>query len=777
MLKRKEFIVTGQVQGVGFRPFVYTLAQKFSLTGFVSNTREGVFIEVQGDEEVILHFSYALEHELPPLAQITKLEVSPKEIIKNETVFSIVMTESKGKGHNVLISPDVAHCEACKNEMLDKNDTTRYLYPFINCTHCGPRFSITHSMPYDRETTSMACFPLCKKCQEEYTNPLDRRFHAQPTACNTCGVEIWTEDNKKNFEALKATIEKLHAGKIVAIKGLGGFHLACDATNIEAINTLRQRKFRPHKALAIMVHTVEKAKEIAEINEVELELLQSRQRPIVLCKKKENALPDILAPDTDRIGIMLPSSPLHELLFNSEHFGINDENFKALIMTSGNPASEPICLKNREAAKKLSHIADAFLFHNRDILVRVDDSVLFAKDKEIIHLDDNPLPFTSIRRARGYVPSPLVLPTLENSKQNNSLLAFGADLKGTCCIIKQDTEKSEAFVGQHVGDIESLKNQEFLLETVEHLSKILDVEPDLVIADAHPNAYSRLMAEEFANAKNIPFTTLQHHAAHAFSLLADNSELEPSIVLVLDGTGYGLDNTIWGGELLYVEPRNAYWQRIGHFQQVLQVGNDMAVQKPFYMTMSFLHAVNKSYTLENIDTFVQEAIQELCSRNMGINSSSCGRLFDAVGVLLGCNAEISYEGQVPVQLEAMQDFSAQDFDIFDAFTENNMSVFDSHSLFNACLQKKIEGKADAFIARYFHLSLAHSLAKWTLDAAKEYNVTKVGMSGGVFLNKTLSKEISLALLKRDIQPLLHKNYSPCDASLSLGQAFFASLKK
>ncbi len=775
MLKRKEIIVAGQVQGVGFRPFVYTLAQKYSLVGSVLNSREGVFIEVEGLAENIKNFEFSLQNELPPLAKITSFISSDKELKKKENEFTIIMSDTKGKGHAVLISPDVAHCEECKKEMLDNNDKNRYLYPFINCTHCGPRFSITHSMPYDRITTSMACFPLCDDCQKEYTNPLDRRFHAQPTACNFCGVQTWTEDNKKNFDSIKNTIEKLHNGKIIAIKGLGGFHLACDAFNLESISTLRLRKNRPHKALAIMVKNIETAKELAKINNEEEKLLTSRQRPIVLCKKIPNALPDLLSPDTDTIGIMLPSSPLHELLFNGKHFNIEKEDFKALVMTSGNPAHEPICLKNREAAKKLSSIADAFLFHNRDILVRVDDSVLFAKDEAIKKLDDSENPIISIRRARGYVPTPLELPHINQGKTKN-ILAFGADLKGTCCIAKQGKDKTIAFVGQHVGDIESMKNQEFLLETIEHLSKILDVSPDIVVADAHPNAFSRLLAEEYATQKNIECINLQHHAAHAFSLLADNHELEPCLSLVLDGTGYGLDNTIWGGELLYIEPQKAQWHRIGHFKKTLQVANDRAVQKPFYMTQSFLHSINKKYIMKGIDEFEQNAIQELCDKNMGIHTSSCGRLFDAVGVLLGCVSEISYEGQVPVQLEAMQDFTYSDFDVFESYKENNMEVFDSHALFKKCFNMKIANINNNKIARYFHLSLAQSLAFYVMKAAKELKIKKIGLSGGVLLNKSLCKDLSLILLKHGFDVLLHKSYSPSDASLSLGQAFFSSLK-
>ncbi len=774
MIIRRKCVVVGQVQGVGFRPFVYTLAISLDLTGSVSNTREGVFIEIQGSENNIEKFKTRLFDELPPLAEILSYKEEECPLVDDEKEFQIVITDSHGKGHSVRISPDVAHCEACKNEMLDK-ENKRYLYPFINCTHCGPRFSITHSMPYDRVTTSMSCFPLCEKCKEEYTNPLDRRFHAQPTACHICGVKIWTEEGFENFDAIKITLQKLHEGKILAIKGLGGFHLACDAMNIKAIENLRERKNRPSKAFAIMVKNIDKARDIAYIDEIEEELLTSRQRPIVICKRKENILPDILSPDTKTIGIMLPSTPLHELFFNAEHF--DEKNFEALVMTSGNPAGEPICLKNREARDKLADFVDGFLFHNRDILVRVDDSVLFAKPQHI-RIDEKDS-FVSIRRARGYVPTPVSLPIdFEKpcSKKQN-ILAFGADLKNTCCITRTNEEKIEAIVGQHVGDMASIKNQDFLLETIEHLTKIYDVEPKVVVADAHPNAYSHLLAEEYASARNLPCITLQHHAAHAFALLADNSYANPCIVIVLDGTGYGLDNTMWGGELLYIDPQKGEWKRVGHFSKVFQPANDRAVENPWYMTQSYLQSIGLSYFIESVDKDEQGIIYELCEKNMGIQTSSCGRLFDAVGVLLACNPIISYEGQVAMQLEAKQDENFNEFDMIDSYLDdNNILIFDNLKLFKNCVERKMNKQSDSEIARYFHLSLAHSLVDWARKACEIYGVNSVGMTGGVFLNKTLIREVSQELTNISIKPLLHKNFSPSDASLSLGQAFYGSLK-
>ncbi len=781
--KRVKFIISGQVQGVGFRPFVYTLARSLLLSGFVGNTKEGVLIELQGSEVSIDKFRQSLFTDLPPLAHILSLESVDIEclpIIKGEEYDFCIIQSEESSTHQTLISPDFAHCDACKNEMLDKNDT-RYLYPFINCTHCGPRFSITHSMPYDRKTTSMHCFALCEKCTEEYTNPLDRRFHAQPTACHACGVQVWDTENNKNFDALKATIQKLHQGKIIAIKGLGGFHLACDAFNEVSIRTLRQRKQRPHKALAIMLGTIEKAHEVAYIDEEEARLLTLQSRPIVICKAKES-ISHLLSPDTNTIGIMLPVSPLHELFFHAEHFG--EEKFKALVMTSANAKSEPICLSNREAREKLKDIADDFLFHNRDILVRVDDSVLFAYPKKLREKSSSIVNdgFISVRRSRGYVPTYVELPLEESTRaqheQNNlSLLAFGADLKNTATVTKFSKNSVYAFVGQHIGDLESAKNQEFLHESIEHLIKILAVKPDKVICDAHPNAYSSLLAQEYAHKHNIPLLTLQHHKAHAFALAADNNENNPFIAIVLDGTGYGEDNTFWGGELFSVEVQRALANRCGHFEKVKQVANDKAVHSPYYMAQVFMHAIHiTEHFFKDKEDFEENAVKELCAKNMGITSTSCGRLLDAIGVLLDCtkenNFEITYEGQVPILLEKMQNQNYTNFDVLEPIKEEEMLVFPSIKLFEKCYQMKCENVDYADIARYAHLTLAHSLALWAFELCKNTGIKKVGLSGGVFLNRTLLTETVLALQDYDLDVMIHKNYSPSDASISLGQAFY-----
>ncbi len=760
---RKNIIITGQVQGVGFRPFIFNLANSLHISGFVQNSAQGLIIEAQANIDILKDFYEKILINHPPMAQILSITCAEIDKKNNENSF-IILESTSANTHSILIGADIAHCDDCKKELLD-NTNKRYLYPFINCTNCGPRFSIIKSLPYDRNKTSMACFPLCKECEEEYNNPIDRRFHAQPTACNKCGVEIWTNDNIQSYDAIEKTISRLEAGYIVAIKGIGGFHLACNALFEDSIATLRTRKNRPHKALAIMVKDIESAKKFAYIDKVEENLLSSPRRPIVICKSKAN-LPSNINPDTNTIGIMLPSSPLHELLFYNN-------KLEVLVMTSGNNHANPIAISNREAVDKLNTIADYFLFHNRDILIRVDDSVIMSKAKEIRHLSSKKFPFTSIRRARGYVPECLVL---SESLKSSNILALGADLKATSCIIKDN----KAFVSQHIGNMQNLENQVFMQENIEHMQNLLAIKPKQIVIDAHPNAYMREYAKHLAEEQNIECLEVQHHVAHAYALLADNNLHEPICILTLDGTGYGLDNTSWGGELFFVDPTKAICKRLGSFEKTLQPAFDTAVKKPYYMLASYLYKstnINKDKILLDYPDIPQ--IQELCIANVGLYTSSCGRLFDAIASLCNCIDKITYEGQAAMQLEAMQDMSYNYFDIVD-FTRDEFSTLNTQKLFDNCLDfldKNFDDpKKHAKLARYFHLSLTHSLSIWAMAKAKEYNTNNIGLTGGVFLNATLLKEICIILEKHDYKPIIHQEYSCSDASISLGQAYFALCK-
>ncbi|MBP3731107.1 MAG: carbamoyltransferase HypF, partial [Mailhella sp.] len=550
MQKRQVYIVCGQVQGVGFRPFIYREAERLGLTGNVRNTPEGVRIEVQGSEESLADFS-EFASRLPPLARISSLKISGAPLAASEKEFCILhSSEGMHKGHAVLVSPDVAPCPRCLEDMADPSDR-RFGYAFTNCTDCGPRYTITRSIPYDRPVTSMACFRMCGSCMKEYHDPGSRRFHAQPNACPDCGPMLWLQraghDSKtggmqqsppfrrllnhgadeaeaSGKAAVLLLLEELRRGSIAAIKGLGGFHLVCDAFNEKAIALLRERKRRPHKPLAVMTASLESAAGLADIGNdggSARRLLESPARPIVICPRLN--LPDILAPDTADIGLMLPSTPLHYLLFHPEWCGGSaKEAPRALVMTSGNPHGAPLCLGNREAFKRLSGMADVFLFHDRDILVRVDDSVLFPARPE--HGMAMPL---TVRRARGYTPSPLRLAALEGLGADSSVFAAGAELKSTFCL----TRGAEAFLSQHIGDAGNAECMDFYRGTLRHMLSLLEVNPCLAVRDLHPDYPSSLLAEEFAMQRGIALEALQHHAAHICAVMAEHGMAHPVIGL------------------------------------------------------------------------------------------------------------------------------------------------------------------------------------------------------------------------------------------------------
>lgn len=730
-MKRVQYIVQGQVQGVGFRPFVYRIALDNNVSGFVGNTPLGVCIEIQGNSTNLDAFDNDFQKKLPPLARIssqTKKEISPLPL---EMDFRIHISEQgTHSGHNVLVSPDVATCSACRKDILDTQNR-RYAYAFTNCTDCGPRYTIIKSIPYDRQSTSMACFPLCAKCEAEYTNPLDRRFHAQPNACEECGPLLWLVDTAGNkiaehHDAVSKCLELLKAGKIVAIKSLGGFQLACDAQNIGAINAIRSRKNRPHKSLAVMVPDMDTAHKIAHISPNAQKLLESSAAPIVLCPKK-NILPESIAPDTKRIGIMLAYTPLHMLLFHREiseqmsspveleplQASLKQEPLVplvplvplALVMTSANASGEPICIGNREAFTKLAYIADAYLFHNRDILVRVDDSVALPWDmtsrvtvttgaklkkgdkknsakfkKEGIpsiksmpkmEIENNSEGIIYFRRARGYVPTPIELPQIPEKKSpvQSRIIGFGAHLKATFCI----TRGKEAFVSQHIGDMENLACMEFYEESLAHMLKLLEIKPQLAVCDLHPDFLSTRMAQDFSTKHGIELVQLQHHFAHVYAVLAEHSKdinpFAPVLALSLDGTGYGTDGSIWGGELLLVEGQKM--QRLGRLRPFSLPGGEMAIQEPWRIAHALYREVAQMPAqiqqteqtpthkwqapwyeeYEPIIPFLNDIIraQIQCPK-----TSSCGRLFDAVSALCGLCSSITYEGQAAIRLEEAQ---------------------------------------------------------------------------------------------------------------------------
>lgn len=813
MIIREQHHIQGQVQGVGFRPFIYKLAYKHDLNGFVTNNATGVLLEIEGNEQNIHEFNNELPTSLPPLAQIVS-HVKEQISLKHDTSFIIQKsTLGKHKGHHVLISPDVALCHDCQKDIMTQHDR-RYQYPFTNCTSCGPRYTITQSIPYDRLYTTMACFPMCKECQKEYDDPTDRRFHAQPNACAICGPKLWLYDKNnttslyehakiKDINAIKTSLDHLHNGQIIAIKSLGGFQLACDAYNENAIKTLRVRKNRPHKAFAIMVKDIETAKSIAYIGKNAEKLLLSSAAPIVLCIKKSNSLPISLAPDTHRIGIMLPYTPLHHILFHHDTWAP-----KALIMTSANAKGNPICIGNRQALTELEDIVDIFLFHDRDILIRVDDSVCLPLE----HEGETSLPnAVYFRRARGYVPSPCLMP--KRIQNTETVLGVGAFLKNTFCI----TKNQHAFVSQHIGDAQNPAVMDFFTETYTHLTNLLEVKPQKIVCDLHPDFPTTHFALDFAQQNNIPILRLPHHFAHIYAVLAEYPDytLEPVLGLVLDGTGFGADHTSWGGELLYLDPKNNIMLRLGRLKPIPLPGGEIAIQEPWRIAHAlYTIAVENKDIDESIShdlpylknpLYAQMAphISELVKKNINcVESSGCGRLFDAVSALCGLCSTSEYEGQAAIRLENMlQNYthakplyqctihehpnskelknymkSRIEMDAQTIFDSNHdftpLFELDSYKLFTHLIQCLHDNMSTQTISYIFHHSLAMGFTDMIQKVQSIYGIKNIVLTGGVFNNETMLRSVHTLL--KGYTVMTPKNIPIGDAGISLGQAFFGT---
>ena len=820
-------MASGQVQGVGFRPFVYRLAAEGGLTGTVGNTSEGVRMELQGPNEEVQRFGLRLRAELPPLARLTGVVEHDLPTVEGETDFRIVSSSGEAS-HSVLVSPDMSVCADCLADMHDSANP-RHNYAFTNCTNCGPRYTITRSIPYDRAVTSMSCFPLCPQCAAEYANPADRRFHAQPVACPVCGPRLWfvdaataregctapTDDTMRN--ALEKAVQTLLEGKILALKGLGGFQLACDARNAQSLQELRQRKNRPHKPLALMVGNLATARTLCALTPEHEALLQSPEKPVVLCPRhmpqdigavagSAGWLPPEVAPDTGKVGIMLPYTPLHAVFF--DWLAERSPLPPVLVMTSANAGGEPICLGNREALNRLEHLADAWLLHDRDILVRVDDSVVTLQPRLPAAMPDATLNTTNTahaaatpaganllseplfyRRARGYVPRPVFLPQSEQG--GPCVLGTGAELKATICL----TRGREAFVGQHIGDLENPATLGFYEEVAAHLEKLLEVRPEALVCDAHPDFLSTRYAEARAQREGIPLWRLQHHAAHAAAVLAENSHYGPALALCLDGTGLGDDGTVWGGELLFMELEKPHWQRLGRLAPCALPGGDAAVRQPWRIAQA-LHALceQEGITIPPLHPWLPDqaqaaaAVTEMLRRNINCPAtSSCGRLFDAVAAQLGLCQSTSYEGQAAIRLEDAANRAAGSVKEALEGTAPNKTVaqlvwpvgiasrqglleMDSAGLFAHVVRAQEHGMDATEAAARFHLSLARALAAMAGRAARKLGVNTVGLSGGVMQNATLARLLPLALAEQGLTALTHHELPPGDGGLSLGQA-------
>jgi hydrogenase maturation protein HypF len=750
----------GVVQGVGFRPFVYQLATKHNLKGWVCNTSEDVKIEVQGESKDLKHFLSELQNNAPPLAHIEKISVTyhtPTDYTSFEIRLSI--TE---EGKYQLVSPDIATCPECLSEILSPEDR-RYHYPFTNCTNCGPRFTIIEDVPYDRPKTTMRYFQMCPDCQAEYDNPIDRRFHAQPNACPKCGPRLELLDTRGNHvetsDVIAAASRLLKDRKILAIKGLGGFLLACDATSEKAVQLLRQRKRRPFKPLAIMVADMEEAKRHCLVSEEEEKLLTSSQSPIVLMWwKPDSTVCQAVAPNLKYLGVMLPYTPLHHILLR--------EVGLPLVMTSGNISEEPIAKDNDEAIRRLSGIADYFLVHNRDIYARYDDSVTVIERGEV----------QLTRRARSYAPFPIHLPF--TAKQ---VLGCGAEEKNNFCL----TKDNYAFVSQHIGDMENLETLEHFQNTLALYKKLFRIEPEIVAYDLHPEYLSTKYALELGNQfSHLKLVPVQHHHAHIVSCMVDNKVKNPVIGVALDGTGYGSDGRIWGGEFLVVDYKG--FQRMGHLEYLPLPGGVAAIKRPYRTAIGYLLRLLGGNFLSSKLAFLKkvDAVEiELIKRQIhaGLNSplnSSLGRLFDAVSALLDVRGEIDYEGQAAVELEMAAydavDKVGNDSYPYSIIEHDGTNIVQLKELLSAIVEDLYQDVSKATISARFHNTIARMICEMCQLIAKSTGINRVALSGGVFQNRLLLRKVVPLLESAGFSVLTHKQVPCNDGGISLGQAVIAN---
>ena len=791
---QRRLRVSGVVQGVGFRPHVWRLAHDLGLAGWVRNDAGGVEILLEGDAEAVEGFTRRLAEELPPLARLRELSWRDAPASGGHTDF--VITESGGGPAATMIGHDTAVCPDCLAELFDPRDR-RWRYAFINCTHCGPRYTLTRGLPYDRARTSMAAFPLCPACAREYRDPADRRFHAEPTACPACGPRLWLETLTPRSAPAAApqsdpvadALARLQAGQIVAIKGLGGFHLACDARNEAAVRRLRERKDREEKPFAVMAANVASVARWAEIGEAQRAVLQSPERPIVLLRKRpgaDAALPGI-APGLAWLGVLLPYTPLHWLLFH-EAAGRpagTDWTHAAqdliLVMTSANPGGEPLVIGNDEARARLAGIADALLLHDRDIVVRCDDSVVRVESD---HRSPRAAQPQFIRRARGHTPRPIRL-----SAAGPSVLALGGHLKNTVCVTRGD----EAYVSQHIGGLDNPATCDMLAEVTAHLLDILRVRPEAVAHDLNPDFFSTRHALELGARWGVPAIAVQHHHAHIAAVMAEHGVDGPVLGLALDGIGLGPEDAppaspaagrgvggvardpvvsgrAWGGELLRVD--GAGFSRLGHLRPLPLPGGDRAAREPWRMAAAALHALGRGDEIARRFPDRPQARRLhalLQSRLHCPPTTSLGRWFDAAAGLLGVRAVMAYEGQAAMLLEGLAE---QAGDVA-PLTEDYV-LQDDGRLDLLPLLARLADEGDARRgAALFHATLARGLADWVTRAAEREGLDTVALGGGCFLNHILSRRLASLLHERGMRVLAAAEIPPNDGGLSLGQAWVA----
>ncbi len=740
--------VSGLVQGVGFRPFVWREATSRGLTGWVGNDSAGVILEVEGDGDAVAALLDALNRP-PPLARVAEIRTEPLAV-SGDTRFE-VRTSATGGARRALVSPDTATCDDCLHELYDSADR-RYRYPFINCTACGPRYTIVRAVPYDRSRTTMAPFAMCARCQAEYDDPADRRFHAEPTCCPDCGPQLRLLGRgglSPSEDPVAGTVDLLRRGEVVAVKGLGGYHLAVDAQQEMAVAALRVRKHREDRPFALMVADIDAARSMCEVDAVELELLTSAARPIVILTRRADArVAHSVAPGAPTLGLMLPYTPLHSLLL--ETFG------GPIVLTSGNASDEPIAFDDGDAQQRLAGIADAYLLHDRAIRTRVDDSVAKVVRRRAL----------PVRRSRGYVPGPIRLP----QETPQPVLACGAALKNTFCIARG----GQAFVSHHVGDLGDYPTMLAYLDGIRHLTGLLDVDPKVVAHDLHPDYPSTRYAHELAE---VALIGVQHHHAHIASCLADNGVAGPVIGVAFDGVGLGTDGTAWGGEFLIADLIRA--ERAAHLGQVAMPGGDAAVHQPWRMAAAHLDAAYGGELPAGLAVVARQGRrwdQVLAAARAGINApvtSSAGRLFDAVSSLLGVRDVASYEGQAAIELENIAD--PRECGTYGVpVSAGPVAVADVGQLVRALVDDLATGTAVPVLAARFHNAVADLVVDVCRRLSELHGLSTVALSGGVFQNSLLVCRCLDRLEGNGFRVLTHHQVPPNDGGISLGQAAVAA---
>jgi len=754
-IKREQIRVDGLVQGVGFRPFVYRLAQDCKLRGFVNNTSAGALIEIEGSLQQLDAFRQRLTREAPPLANIVNvehLEISPG----CDSAFSIQISKKENRS-KTFISPDVTVCDDCLSELFDPGDR-RHGYPFINCTNCGPRYTIIKSIPYDRAFTSMNAFQMCEKCSAEYHDPESRRFHAQPNACAECGPQLRLRDSAgrpmETADPITAAISCLKAGKIVALRGIGGFHLAVDAANDAATLRLRQRKGRGQKPFALMAPDLKTIKKLCRVNACEGKALVSLERPIVLlAARSNNTLAPSIAPNNSNLGVMLPYTPLHYLLLKN--------HFDALVMTSGNFSEEPIAIANDEAMQRLAEIADYFLLHDREILQRCDDSI-------VRHMDGKT---RTIRRSRGYAPKPFWL----NKPTDKNILACGGEQKNTIAL----SRGRAVFLSQHIGDLNNPAALGFFEHSVDHLQHILEIKPQAIAFDLHPEYHATKWALQ---QKGLPLIGVQHHHAHLAAVMAENNAWQPTIGIILDGTGYGTDGAIWGGEVLVGDARA--FQRFAWLEPVALPGGETAIRQPWRIALSCLYQIYGQSLFKLNLPFLQETprdqlnliIQMIEKKLNAPLTTSCGRLFDGIAALLNIRKEISYEAQAAIELEMCIAEGVREHYENAISDSEKAGALPVSGIIKALVEDLQRGRPTGEIVALFHNTLVELFLGAAIQAREKTGVKQVGLSGGVFQNRYFFERLCHRLRQNQFKILTHQNAPTNDGGLALGQIVIANAK-